>query len=184
MGSDNGNMLRSSMNGGLITGLVLIGFSLITYFVGLNLNPSMGYVSIIILAACIFIAGKSYRDNELGGFISYGQALGFGILVGVFASILLGFFTYLEIKFIDPDIISKQMELVRQNYAKKGINDDQIDKMMEMSKKWMTPTVMFISAILSFAFWSLLISLVTSIFIKKEGSSFNDTMKGIEEQQQ
>ncbi len=101
MEPNKGNIIKSSMNAGLVSGMALIGFSLILYFFGLNLNPSMGYVSILVLAFCIYFTGKSYRDKELGGYISYGQSLGFGILVGVFASILLGFFSYIEIKFIE-----------------------------------------------------------------------------------
>ena len=76
--------------------------------------------------------------------------------------------------------LSVQLDLVQQKYLENGMSQDQVDKMMEISKKWMTPAMMFFMTVLSFTFWSLVISLITSIFVKKETNPFENNMKGVE----
>lgn len=171
------SLFKYSINYGLITGLILVVYSLLLYFTNLNLDQTMGYISFLILAACIFFTGKHYRDSVLHGSIAYAQALGLGVLVGVFASVLLGFFSYLELKFIDPSIIDKQLELTQQKMVEKGLNEEQLEMAMKVTKQWMTPAMSFIISIFSFAFISLIISLITSIFIRKDTNPFDTAMQ-------
>ncbi len=129
MDSNKSNSLfKSSLTAGLVTGLILIIYSLILYFIGLNLNQLMGYISLLILAICIYVFSILYRDKEFGGTISYADALGFGVLVGVFATILSAIFNFIEIKYLDPSIIVKQLDLAQQKIAAKGLSEDQIEK--------------------------------------------------------
>ena len=168
-------LLKSAMNVGAITGAILIIYSLITYFVGLTGSTAVGYFALVVLGFCIFYFTKTYRDKQLHGFISYGQALTFGVLIGVFASVILAFFLYLELKFIDPTLIEKQLDLMREKMLQKGMPDDQVEKAIEMSKKFATPVMSALMSILSYAFFSFLISLITSAFVKKEGTPFDST---------
>ena len=175
METNKPQLLKPAMNYGAITGLVMVVYSLILYFTGLYLMSFKAVIDIVILSACIFISQKVYRDKELGGIMNYQQALGFGVLVGVFAAIILGFFSFIEIKFIDPTIIDKQLELVQQKYLESGISEEQVEKMMVMAKKWSTPGIMFAGAIFSYAFYAFIITLITSIFSRKEGNPFQQS---------
>ena len=105
MENNKPNMLKSVMNSGAITGALVIVFQLILYMTGQTASQSLGYIGILFVAFCIFFFTKKYRNEELGGFITYGQSVGYGILIGVFAGILLGFFIYIEMKYIDPSIM-------------------------------------------------------------------------------
>ena len=70
---------KSAMVYGLYLALALTLFSVITYVAGLILNPKIGYVSIVLVIIGIVIAQINYRNKELNGTITYGQALGFGV---------------------------------------------------------------------------------------------------------
>jgi hypothetical protein len=177
MENQKDSLFKTSMNYGLITGLVIIVYSVILYFTGMYLNQTMGYLTILILAVCIFLCSKQYRDNTNNGAITFGQAFSLGILIGIFASILLGFFTFLEITFIDPTIIDKQLDLMQEKLLTKGMTEDQVELAINMSKKWMTPGMMFLASILSFTLWSAIISLATSALLKKNKNPFLDTEK-------
>jgi hypothetical protein len=173
------SLLQNVMNYGLITGLIIVAYSLLIYIIGQSLNQALSYVTFIILAACIYLFTKQYRDKENDGFLPYGKGFNVGLLTGLFAGILLAFFTYIEITLIDPTIIDKQLDLMQQKLLQKGMPEDQVEQMMEMSKKYTTPGKMFFSSIVSFTFWSALISLITAALLKKEPSPF-DTKNTIE----
>lgn len=177
MENQKNTILKSSMNYGLITGLVVIVYSLILYFTGLHLNQTMGYFTIAIIAICIFVFSKQYRDTVNNGAISFSQAFSLGLLTGVFAAILLGFFTFLELTFIDPTIIDKQLEIAQEKLLAQGLSEDQIEQAITVSKKMMTPGIMFIMSILSFAFYSAIISLITSALLKKNKNPFDNTQE-------
>ncbi len=165
-------LLYYSMNYGLITGLILIIYSLIIYLLGQSLNQYLGYLAIIILAACIYIFSKQYRDKVNQGNIKYGQAFSLGLLVGIFTAILLSFFSYIEVTFIDPSLIDKQLELMQQKMLEKGMSEDQVETAIAMSREWMTPGKMFFMSILSFSFWAAIISLITAALVKRDTSPF------------
>jgi hypothetical protein len=177
MENKSNSLFKSSMNYGLITGLVIIIYSLLLYFIGMNLNQTMGYLTIVILALCIYLCSKQYRDKINGGTITFGQAFSLGILIGTFAAVLLSFFTFLELTFIDPTIVDKQLEMMQEKLLARGLNEDQIEQAVAMSKKWMTPGKMFIMSIISFAFYSALISLLSSALLKKNKNPFDNTQQ-------
>jgi hypothetical protein len=174
MENQKNTLFKLSMNYGLMTGLVIIVYSLILFFVGMHLNQTMGYFAILILAVCILLFTKQYRDTICAGTISYGQAYGLGILIGVFAAILLGFFTFLELTYIDPTMIEKQVQIMQEKLLAKGMSEDQVEQALNMSKKWMTPGMMFLMSTISFAFWSAIISLITSAMLKKNTNPFEN----------
>lgn len=161
------SLLQYSMNYGLITGLILIVYSIVIYLIGQSLNQVLGYVAILILAGCIYYFTKQYRDKVRQGFIKYGQAFSFGLLIGVFTAILLAFFSYIEVTYIDPNLVEKQLDIMQQKMVEKGLSDSQIEMIIAQSREWMTPVKMFFMSILSFSFWSTIIALITASILKK-----------------
>ena len=158
---------------GLIVGIALALYSLILYLLGLNLNKTAGYVSYLILLGGIIYSTKTFRDNGLGGSISYAKALGYGTLVAFFAAIVSAVYTYLSMTVIDPDLISKMLEMVEEELVKQGsLSDDQIEQVLEMQKPFMTPTFIAAMVIPTFTFVGFIFSLITSIFLKKDQSPF------------
>ncbi len=108
----------------------------------------------------------------MGGTITYGNALGFGVMLSLFAGIILAVFTFIQMTVIDPEYISKLIAIVEEELASKGMADDQIEMALEMQKKFMTPAFISISAIFRLVFMGFIFSLITSIFLKKEKSPF------------
>jgi hypothetical protein len=164
------NVLLVALNGGLVTGLLLIIFASILYIFDLTTSRSLGIINYVILAACIFILSKKYRDKELGGFISYGQGLGFGVLVGLISAILLAIFAFIEYKYIAPELISVMQDTAREEMVKKAMSEAQIDQAMKMTSWLMNPIFISISTIFSLTFISFIISLITSAIVKKENN--------------
>ena len=171
---------KNSMNFGAIVGLAFIIYEVLLFVLGLSESTTAGYLNYVILIAGIFIGTKQFRDNYNNGLISYANALGSGTLISLFASIILAFYMYIFMEFIDPDALDKIMILAEEKLIDRGMPDDQIEAAIEINKKFMTPTVVAIWTVPTFTFFGFLFALITSAILKKEGDPFNTGMKQIE----
>lgn len=173
MDKQGNTMLKHSMNYGLIMGAVLIILSLITYLAGVVKPPFwVSLINYAIMVGIIVWGTKKYRDEVLEGAISYGNALGLGVLITLFAGVIVAVFTYIQITIIDPDFVSKILAIAEEELVKRGMSDDQIEMALDMQKKFMTPLFMIISSLFGMVLMGFLFSLITSIFLKKEKSPF------------
>lgn len=172
---------KSAMVYGLYLALVLTLFSVITYVAGLILNPKIGYVSIALVIIGIVIAQINYRNRELNGVITYGQALGFGVAIMLFAGIISALYTLVLYTFIDPGLIDQMKAAQEDAMLQKGLTPDQIDAAMSMASKMMSPAWMSIMGLVMSVFSGTIISLITSIFIKKQPNldAFDEAMEDV-----
>ena len=169
---------KSAMTYGFYLGIVLVLYSAILYAIGQNLNNSLSMVSYVIMAGGIFYSQKIYRDMELGGYISYSRALGLGVAVMVFASVLLSLYSIILMRYIDPSILDQIRILQEEAMLERGVSEDQIEMMSEMLDITLKPIVLAISGLFAYALVGLFISLVTSIFVKREDdeNAFDEVM--------
>jgi predicted membrane protein len=153
---------------GVLTGLALIIFSLVLYIFNQQGNQELGYLNMVFLAVGMFFTAKSYRDNAQDGFISYGRALGVSVLTAFYASVLLAIYLYVFFAYIDPEAIKPILEAAESEMYKQGMEGQELDNAMEMTRKFMKPGLMAGMAVLSNTFWGTIISLITSIFVRRE----------------
>jgi hypothetical protein len=160
---------------GLILGLVGIVYSLVVYFLNLSFNKAQGYVFMLVQIAVLFFLVKSYRDNFKHGMITYGEALGAGVIICLYYAIIMAIFTYILYTVIDTGLLDKQLAFTEEMMQKKGLPQASIDAGMAMQKKMMTPAFMAPVSILGNMFWGLIISLIVAAFARKEGNPLLDT---------
>lgn len=169
------NVWKTNLTNGLIMGLVGIVYSLIMYFLDLSLNKTQGYVFILVQIVILFFLLKSYRDNYMHGQITFGQSVGAGVIIFLYYAVIMAVFTYILYAIIDPGLTAKQMALAEETLMKKGMPQATIDTAMSMQAKFMKPGIMAILTIFGNMLWGVVISLIISIFIKKEGNPLIDT---------
>jgi len=169
-------LLNHSVVYGLVTGGVLILLSLIINLFNIGPKNPLVYFSYLILLAGIIWGSKEYRDKIKGGFISYGNSLLSGFLIGMFAALISAIFTFIYVKFIDPGIVNKWLEIAEQTMTEKNPNmpQEQIDTAMTITEKFMKPGWMLITGFIGQTFISFILSLIVSIFIKKEDTMFGE----------
>ena len=168
------SVAHNAMNYGAILGIALVMVSLIFYILNVKNNSISFWIQFLFLIAGLVLSILSYRKNVGEGYINYGKSLGTGVLTGLFASIIVGFYVYVFFKFIDTaavsEIILKAEEAIINK--KPDISDDELETIMSMQRKFMTPLWMGIMSMLSFTFYSFLASLIISIFTRKTDKSF------------
>jgi hypothetical protein len=165
---------KANLTSGLIIGLVGIVYTLVMWFLDLTLNQVQGYVYFVILIFLLYYFIKAYRDNYLGGYITYGQAVGAGVIICLFSSIIGAIFTYILYTVIDPELYAKQMVITEEMLAKRGMPQEAMDAAINMSKKMQKPIITAVSSIIGGVVFGTIISLIVAIFVKKEGNPLLD----------
>lgn len=164
------SLMKSTLTSGIYIGVVLILISVVLYVAGLMFETWAQYVSWPILIGGAIYAQLSYRKS-LGGEMTYGQALGAGVLALVFASVLSAIYTYLLYTVIDPGLTEQTRIIMEQRMVEQGrVPAEQMDQALDMMMKFQKPPIMAGMVILSGAFVGLIISLITGIFTQKKPS--------------
>jgi hypothetical protein len=165
---------KANFNNGIILGLIGIVFTLVMYFLDLTFSKVPGYIFILAQIFILFYMIKSYRNTYLHGYITYGQSLGAGVIIFLYYSIITAIFTYILYKFIDTGLTAKMIAFAEETMAKRGLTQEQIDAGLSIQKKIMVPGIMAPLGILGSMLWGTIISLIVSIFTRKEGNPLVD----------
>jgi len=160
------------MNYGAVLGLCLVAIASVMWSFGVDKSGSMLPT---ILNNGLIIAGITYtiivfRDTENSGFISYSDSLKLGTSVAFFSSVILAFYTFIFINYIEPNTLNEILQQAEQAIleSKPEISDEELDLALEMTDKFIQPHWMLILGILSGTFMGFIYSLIISIFVKKD----------------
>ena len=171
------NVWKTNLTNGVILGMVGVIYSLLMYFLDLTFNEMQGYVFMVIQVALLAYLLKSYRDNYCFGNITYGQSVGAGVIISLYAAIISAVFLYLLYAVIDTGLVDKQLALVEETIMARGLPQAAVDKAMAIQRKLLKPEIMAPISIFGNMFWGLIISLIVSVFIKKEGNPLIDVQQ-------
>ncbi len=167
MEQNSTSIWKSSVTSGLYLGIALILVSVVFYVTGNMFVKWSQYLGYAIMIAGVVMAQISYRKS-LGGTMTYGQALGMGVLTVLFASILTGIYTYLLYTVIDPSLPEQMRIFTEEQLIKQGrVPEDQMQAALDMQAKFQKPVFLLIMSIIGGTLIGLIISLITSIFTKK-----------------
>jgi hypothetical protein len=166
--------VKVALINGIYLGVALIFFNLILYVIGVDREHWIQYLSFLIMLIGVFLAQKNWRDKYNEGFLTYGQAFSNGFLTILFSSIITAIYSYVFFEFLAPAEHLAILETAEESIYDGNPNIS--DEEFEMAWKWtkmMTSTWMLaIWGILGGVFGGLIISAITSIFVKKEPQQF------------
>ena len=169
------NVWKANLTNGVILSLVGIACSLVLYFLNLIFNQTLGYVTMLIQIVVMFFLVKSYRDTFTFGHITYGKALGAGVVISVYNALIMALFTYILYTLIDPGLTAKKLAFVEEMMLQKGTPQASIDVVMKMQEKLSKPLISSILSIFSFLLIGVIFSLIIGIFVQKEGNPLLDS---------
>jgi hypothetical protein len=188
--STKASLLKNALTYGVIAGIVLIIYSVILYILDLTfvkpvlLGQVVGTVFVIVM---MLLGTKNLRDKMMHGSISYGKAFLSAFLIGFVALIISLLFSNLLSYVIDPGLQQKGMDYMAEKWMSSGrFSEEQIDLMIEQQKTMGSKPGLIILgqafALLFMAIISAVAALITAAIQKKEDSSFEGAMTGVEEQ--
>jgi hypothetical protein len=171
-------MFKPALNFALIIAVVMIILELVFYLAG---NPTANMK--VYLGYAVIIGGLSYaaimfRKEFKGGFISYGQSLGFIVITGLITGFILGVWTFIYLGIIAPEV----MEIIREQtienaYAaayrfNPNISDAELDSMVDIQLRLQKPGFLAFINLLGYTFQALIFGLIISIFVKRKNPDF------------
>jgi hypothetical protein len=156
---------------GIITGIIMIIYTLILYFTDQFMNKMLASLSFLILIGGIIMAFREYKRQDQG-FMTYGQGLSLGMLTSVVAGVLVSIFQYIYMKFIDDTIMQRVMDNQMEEMEKMGMSEEEIERGMEMASKFTSTEMVLVSGPLSYLIGGLLISLVVAAFMRNARPEF------------
>lgn len=114
-------------------------------FMGLSYTPGkfdpsggevVGYASMFLAFAMIFVGVKLYRDRECGGYISFGKAFKVAILITLIATFVYSL-TWEFVKALwMPNFYSEYADCIAQQMKDSGSNQQAIDARLNEMKWW------------------------------------------------
>ena len=127
---------------GLYSAGVAIALTLITYFTGIDKSGTASWISFIAWPFLIFflwLAMKERKQDDFGGTISYGQCIGTGALVGLFAGIVTAIFMYVYFTAINPGMVDFTLQKQEAAMHAQQIDQQKINTGMSMARQWFIP---------------------------------------------
>ena len=91
---------------------VLFVISLVS-FLAFRGNPNyevqevIGYASIVASLVFVYFGIRKWRDSYNGGQLTFGKGLALGTLITLFPSVAFGLFSWIEMKYLDPEFLDK-----------------------------------------------------------------------------
>jgi len=176
---------KGTLNPALLFGLVLIIYTLILYFLDKTYDRS---IVLAIIGFAIAVAGfvlgiRSFRDDSRGGILTYGQGVGAGTVIGLYVGIIVAVFGLILYNLIDPELIEKFFISQEEALIEQGrLPESLIEQQVNLLRKIVTPVSMPFFGIINYVFSGVIISLIASIFLRREGDAFKKAMADIEEE--
>jgi len=156
---------------GGIAGVILIAFGLLMHLTGMTDYSGQGgattwiqnIVTYGVWIGGIVMAVKYHRDQELGGFVSFGRAFGLGLVTALIMGIIGALWTYIFFSFIAPEAIDMIMEAAMENMP-----EGQAEATEGMMSAMMSPGAMTIWMIVGSLVGGGIISLIVAAIMKRE----------------
>lgn len=175
-------MLKSSLKFALYAGVIMIvggSISCIIYSKDFNMDTGeiLGYTSMILALTSIFFGIRSYRNNRLGGKISYFQGVKVGLTISSIAGIIYSVYSCIFYKYLFPDFGEKYLQFYMEKIKNSGASQEVIAKQLaDMQANMALYNNLFFQALISFATVfavGLIITLISAAILKRKEPKTN-----------
>ncbi|MCR8560513.1 DUF4199 domain-containing protein [Mucilaginibacter sp. BJC16-A38] len=160
---------KTAFKWALISFVTSIVLTYLYQFLKLDVNSPVKYVNYIFFITFLILSQKEYRE-QLGGFVTFGQAFVEGLLFSVFSGIMIAIFTYIYFTILSPDVWEQAMTASQQKLEAAGnLSSEQIESAMGITRKYGV-IIATVGVIIGTPILGAIISLIGAAIFKKERS--------------
>ncbi len=158
---------------GLLLGLVSIVYAMFSF-----ITESFGnffvnlFISLVLAILGVVLAMREFKKKN-GGYMSYGQGVGLGLIVMIISSILSGLFTLLYIEYVDTNLTEKMVDATITQMSAFGVDADMMDEQRDKLLAEQTPVKQLTGALSNGIFGGLILSLIIAAFMKNARPEFD-----------
>lgn len=128
-------------------------------------------VGLIVCVTCVVLGTRARRDEILPTVdFGYGSALGAGVMVVLFASLLGTVFNFVYFQFINPGFSDLIMQSQAAKMEGKGLSAAQIEQAQKMTAMFFKPAFQACFGFIFGMIFGTIVSLITAAFLKRAPS--------------
>ena len=164
---------------GLYATSVVVGIPLLVWVFtpgepNYDLGEIIGYATMILCMAFVFLGIREHRDHQLNGTISFWQALKLGMSIALIPSLAFGIYDLLYVAYLDPDFYDAYYSQYVAD-LKSSLSQDDFEKALteiEAQKELFTnPVMQFLVMFLTVFLIGFVVSLLSSLVLKRPVTS-------------
>ncbi len=171
-------MKKTVLTYGPIAGVIIV--LLMSLFIGImgkeqdyQMGEILGYASMIVALSTIFVGIRKYRDEELGGIITFGKAFQVGLLITLVASAIYvtAWMFYSAGGGADEMMtayLDQMVEKMQANGATQAEIDAKVNEMEQFQEMYKNPIVKIGITFLEIFPVGLIISLIAAALLRKK----------------
>ncbi len=164
---------QSVLKYGLIYAGISIAITLFYYIFDVNIMSTgvstlTGVLSFVILLTIFILSVRKYRNQSLGGKITFGQAFLHTLAIGAIGGVIVGLFNYIFHAYIAPEYMASQVEPFMEMMENFNLPEEAMDEAVSKFEDSIQPFNMLKSQLISSLVMSAVIGLFIGIFIKKD----------------
>jgi len=198
MENQQSNMFKQAMTYGIYLAGISIFLTVVIWaanlleYMGILGSSALGFVQLTLLVILLLLFTKKYRDTELEGKITFGQAFVFGVLMVVLSTVITSLFSYIFNKFIDPEYTQRVMTMMQdkmyQWLSGRGMSDEQIESALKSLETQgnATPIETLVASVEFGLIGGAVMSLISSLIVKKNAvgeDAFDEAMDEIKNEE-
>jgi small basic protein len=173
-------MKKNVWSFGLIAGSIVSVFMTVSMLVykqnpDLEGNMWVGYTSMLIAFAFVFVGIKNYRDKYCGGVISFGTAFKTGLYITLIASTMYVVTWMLVYNLLMPDFMDKYVEHAIAQAKAAGATAAELDKQMAEMKTYQdmykNPLFVVLLTYMEILPVGLIVTLISSLILKRKSGA-------------
>lgn len=160
-------LIFGSIIGAILCINMIVMVTLLYHDPTFNGNDVVGWAAMIAALSLIFFGIRNYRDNQLGGYISFGTAFKMGALTALLAStiyvVVWLFYYYLFV----PDFIDVYTSHVLRNCAASDL-PAKTREMANLKEMYKNPLLVILLTYMEALPLGLVIALISALILKKK----------------
>ena len=161
---------KTALNFGLLLGAISVVFGFILYSLDIHYqqDSSTSIIGYAIMIAIILIGIIQFKNSN-EGYVSLSEALKTGVGTALVSSIIVCFYTFFMIKYLDPEFLDKSIEYQKEKMLQENpeISMESVNKLSEMQKEFSGPFIISGFIIIFNLFFGFIISLVVGLIVRK-----------------
>ncbi len=172
-------MLKITFKYGAYAGITMILCFLTPYFIwGRNMDLGngelIGYACMVLCLSAVYLGIRNYRNKNLHGSISFGNAFGQGLEISGVAALIFGAYNFVLYKYLAPDLLQRLLAYSKNKIINSGQTQEIITKrlaeLQSQSGFYGNPIVMGFVMVLTVFVIGIFVSLLSALVLKKMGS--------------
>jgi hypothetical protein len=157
---------------GALSALMMFATVLFIDRIGFDKALFVGYTAIVLSLLFVYFGVRSYRDNELGGKITFGRAFGVGLLITVISCVVYVVAWEIEYFTLFPDFAEKYaayaMEQARASGASEATMAAKAAEMADMKRMMDSPVMGPLLVFIEPFPVGLLVTLISAAVLRKK----------------